>query len=82
MTERHVLAIDHGTSGIKTSIVSCSGQVVATRSEDTPTYFLPGGGAEQDPDDWWQALLRTSRKPLDENAGLRASIDAVCVSAS
>ena len=57
---KYVLAIDHGTSGVKTAIVSVHGEIVDSESEKTPVYFLPNGGAEQDPDDWWNALVKTS----------------------
>ena len=55
---KYILAIDHGTSGIKAAIVSIHGQVLDYAYEKTAIAFLPGGGAEQDPDDWWQALLK------------------------
>ena len=57
---KYVLAIDHGTSGLKTSIISMHGEVMAFEFEKTPIYFLPGGGAEQNPQDWWNALITAS----------------------
>lgn len=56
-----VLAIDLGTSGAKAAVFSESGDVLATGFHPTRLRLLPGGGAEQDPADWWQALLRASR---------------------
>ena len=58
--KRFILAIDHGTSGVKASIVSTHGQILASDFEKTPIYFLPEGGAEQDPGHWWDALLAVS----------------------
>ena len=43
---KYILAIDHGTSGIKAAIVSLHGQVLDYEYEKTAIEFLPGGGAE------------------------------------
>ena len=37
-------------------------RVLANEFEPTPVAFLPGGGAEQDPEDWWRALAVASRR--------------------
>jgi len=79
---RHVLAIDHGTSGIKAAIVSARGVVVDSDFEATPVHFIEGGGAEQDPKDWWNALLKASRRLTDRNTALADQIGAVCVSST
>jgi len=61
-TDRHryVLAIDLGSGGHKIALVSDTGHVVASASEKIATLMLPGGGAEQDPDEW----IAISNKPL------------------
>ena len=79
---RYLLAIDHGTSGIKAAIVSERGAVADSDFEATPIYFSSGGGAEQDPDDWWNALLKAARRLVDRNPQLAAQIRAVCVSST
>jgi len=78
----HVLAIDHGTSGIKAAIVSARGVVVDADFEATPIYFIEGGGAEQNPADWWSALLKTARRLVDRHTELADQISAVCVSST
>lgn len=52
----HVLAIDLGTSGPKVAVCTMAGEIVAHSRVDTDITFLPGGGAEQDPAAWWQAV--------------------------
>ena len=59
-----VLAIDLGTSGPKVGLVSLSGEVVATDFEPTRLLLFPGGGAEQAPDEWWQAIKKASQRLL------------------
>ena len=63
----YVLAIDHGTSGIKAAIVSARGEVMDFEFEATPMNFLPGGGAEQDPEQWWQALVGAAGRVVAHN---------------
>jgi xylulokinase len=60
----YVLAIDLGSGGHKIALVSDTGHVVASADEQVATLMLPGGGAEQDPDEWWQKTLSGSRKVL------------------
>jgi xylulokinase len=79
---KYILAFDHGTSGVKTSIISARGEVVASDFEKTPIYFLPGGGAEQDPQDWWNAALATSKRLVRKGVVPAGDIVAVCVSST
>jgi xylulokinase len=52
-----VLAIDLGTSGMKAALVAADGTVTGWAERPVPLRVLPGGGAEQDPHLWWDALL-------------------------
>ena len=72
------LAIDLGTSGPKVALVSVQGQVLACEIEKTPLTLLPGGGAEQDPEDWWQAICRASRRLLARPEAQNIPIVGVC----
>lgn len=79
---QHILAIDHGTSGIKAAIVSSTGSLIDFAYRKTATLFLPDGGIEQDPDEWWQALLAASRKLIDRGSVNPRDIAAVSVSST
>ena len=68
VTDKLILAIDLGTSGPKVALVSTSGEIVASDSEETSITFLPGGGAEQDPEDWWSAIVRAARRVVGREA--------------
>jgi len=59
-----ILAVDHGTSGVKVSLVTAGGRVLGTEMRPVATRFLPGGGAEQDPGEWWDALVGAARALL------------------
>lgn len=82
MMERYVLAIDHGTSGVKAALVSGHGRVVGFESEPTPIRFSPGGGAEQDPSDWWNALLAASARLVGRHIVPAEAIEALSVSST
>ncbi len=50
---RFILAIDLGTSGPKVALVGDDGSLVGGEFEPTDLILSPGGGAEQDPHQWW-----------------------------
>lgn len=74
------LAVDLGTSGCKTAIVTLSGRVLGWEFQEVPLHVLPNGGAEQDPRDWWNAFLLTSRKLINKKLVAVEDIAAVCCS--
>ena len=58
---KHVLAVDLGTGGPKVALVSTDGEIIGHEFEKTELLLLPGGGAEQDPNDWWRAMAIENR---------------------
>ena len=60
-----VLAVDLGTGGPKVALVAENGVIVSSASEPVSLQLLPGGGAEQDPEEWWAAVTRAARRVLD-----------------
>ena len=75
----YVLAIDLGTSGPKVAIVSEQGEVLDCEVEATELVLLPDGGAEQDPNDWWDKICRASQKLMAKNLVPSEKISAVAV---
>jgi xylulokinase len=65
-TERYVLAFDLGTGGPKVAVVGTSGRIVAHASEPVALHLMAGGGAEQDPAEWWSAVCRAAHRVLAE----------------
>jgi xylulokinase len=80
--DKYILAIDHGTSGAKTALVSVRGEIIDFEFEPTPLYHLPGGGVEQDPREWWSAIINTSRKLIEKQLVDIDDIVAVCCSST
>lgn len=77
-----ILAVDHGTSGIKAALVTAEGRIMDTQFAATPTIFLPYGGVEQDPEAWWAALVRCCRLLLKRNPRMRNAVLAMSVSST
>jgi xylulokinase len=77
----HVIAIDLGSSGVKVAVVDESGAVLAAASELLPTVFGADGSAEQDPELWWSATGRCSRRAVAESGVAAGDVEAVAVTA-
>ncbi|MHA1229549.1 MAG: xylulokinase [Candidatus Helarchaeota archaeon] len=77
---KYILVFDHGTSGIKAAIVSVYGEVLDFVFQETPLYLLPNGGAEQDPNEWWGAIIKASKKLIDRDLIPTEDIIAICCS--
>ena len=56
-----VLAIDLGTGGPKVALVALSGAVLDHEHRRVELRVLPGGGAVEDPHEWWEAVLDCAR---------------------
>ena len=75
---QYILAIDLGTSGPKVAVYSVLGEAVACEFEPIQLYLLPKGGAEQSPQEWWEAIKTAARRLLAKNLVPVQQIAAVC----
>ena len=75
-----ILAVDHGTSGMKVALITTGGSVLGWEAESVRLHVTPDGGAEQSPDEWWQAFITTSQRLIKRNLAPASSIRAVCCS--
>ena len=64
----YTIAYDIGTTGVKTCLFSITDKIelLAAASEGYPLYVLPGGGTEQDPDEWWDAMVKSTRTVMSK----------------
>lgn len=76
---RCVIGVDLGTSGPKAVLTTVDGRLLAHAAARTSLRLLPGGGAEQDPDDWWRALAAAVRQLTRHDAA--RDVAAICVAA-
>ena len=66
----YLLGIDVGTSGSKALLVKESGEVVASATTEYPMFTPHPLWAEQNPEDWWGATIKSIRTTFD-TAGVR-----------
>ncbi len=69
--KEYLLGIDIGSSAVKLALARTDGETVASASGNYPTYYPQRGWAEQNPNDWWQAICQQIRS-LIKNAGIAA----------
>lgn len=60
-----LLGIDLGTSGVKALVISEEGKVLAKAFEEYSLYTPRPGWAEQDPEEWWDAVLKVIKNVLN-----------------
>ncbi len=58
------LGIDLGTSSVKVLVVDEHGQVVGSGTASYPIHRPRPDAAEQDPEEWWQAVIAATRQAL------------------
>lgn len=73
---QYVLAYDVGTTGIKTCLFELSQGVKLIESAvgDYGLYVLDNGGAEQIPQEWWDAMCATTKQVLETSGVSKTEI--------
>lgn len=78
--KQYVLAHDLGTTGNKATLYNAEGHLVGSAFHGYGTEFAHTGWAEQNPEDWWQAVCDSTRQLL---AQTKIAPDAVaCITFS
>ena len=80
MSEPTILAVDLGTSGMKVALITVSGKVVGWEAEPVRLIITSDGGAEQSPDEWWQAFLSAAGRLIKREQDAASCVIAVCCS--
>lgn len=75
-----LLAYDVGTTGCKAALVSLDGRLIESAQQLYPTYYPKPNWAEQDPQDWWQAMIATTHRVLATAAVLPKAIRGISIS--
>ncbi|MBN2031138.1 FGGY-family carbohydrate kinase [bacterium] len=66
MAEKYIVAHDMGTSGNKAVLFTIYGNMVSTAHEYYPMFHPHPGYAEQNPNDWLDAVCKTTRAVLEK----------------
>lgn len=63
---QYLMAHDLGTSGDKATLFTTDGALAASVVESYPCRYSNGNWAEQDPEDWYAAVCRSTRALLEQ----------------
>ena len=76
---KHLIAYDIGTTGVKTCLfeVDETIRLLGYAGKNYPLYILENGGAEQDGDDWWEAMCQTTREVLQSTGIAPEKIEGI-----
>jgi xylulokinase len=74
------LGIDIGTSGTKTLAVNADGRILASDTQEYPCYAPKPLWSEQNPDDWWNAVVKTVRNVVRKARLKPADVKAIGLS--
>ena len=75
-----LLGIDLGTSGTKTVLFTEEGKVLAQKTVEYPLHQPQNGWAEQDPNDWWNAVCVGAQSVIKESGVASESVVSVGIS--
>ena len=78
--QKLILSVDLGTSGMKVALISLQGQVLGWETEPIRLIITADGGAEQAPEEWWQAFLSAAGRLMKQQPLLARDVVAVCCS--
>lgn len=76
----YILGVDIGTSGTKTVLFSEDGVPVASATYEYPLYTPQNGYAEQDPTDWWNAVVNGIKQVIGESGVAAREIKGIGLS--
>lgn len=75
-----IIAHDLGTTGNKASLHHDDGRLVASVTVPYPAHFAAGGVAEQNPADWWNAVVAATRDLIARTGTAATDIAGLVVS--
>lgn len=62
---KYLIAHDLGTSGNKASLFSTNGELIASCTVSYDVHFFGRNCAEQNPEEWWEAVCKATRKIIE-----------------
>ena len=76
----YLLGIDVGTSATKTVLFDEKGTVIASASQEYPLYQPENGWAEQKPEDWRDAVLKTIKEVVSQSGVDKDAVKGIGIS--
>ena len=79
MSGPYFIGVDGGTESLRAGVFDASGNPLAFASSAYKTEFPKPSWAEQNPEDWWQALGSSVRQAVSEARVSPSHIAAICL---
>ena len=73
----YLIGIDIGTTSARTIIIDEDGSLIASSNKEYPLITIKSGWSEQNPQDWWEAVVYTINEVLSDS-NVQAS-EIVCI---
>nr|HID13311.1 hypothetical protein [Anaerolineae bacterium] len=67
MNPQYIIAHDVGTGGNKAVLVDTEGKIHASAFQPYPVHYPRPDWAEQEPEDWWNGIVSTTRQVLEQS---------------
>lgn len=77
---KYVIAYDLGTGGVKTSLFTETGESIGSSFREYDTYYPTSDFREQNPDDWWDVVINTTKELLEKTGKNKEDIVAAACS--
>lgn len=78
----YIMAVDAGTESVRVGVFNQFGSLLSSAAEAYETVYPQSGWAEQDPDAWWTALTRATRRCLENEPVKGKPIAGISVDAT
>ena len=75
----YILAYDVGTTAVKTCLYHIDSEIklVASAGKSYPLNVLTNGGAEQNPEDWWNAMCVTTKQVMSASGFAAKAVSGI-----
>jgi xylulokinase len=78
--KQYILAHDLGTTGNKASLYDAEGNLLGSSLSEYSTVFENTGWAEQNPEDWWQAVCNSTKRLIQQTGIAKEEIACIVFS--
>ncbi|MFP4698345.1 MAG: xylulokinase [Eubacteriales bacterium] len=80
MMNKRIISYDLGTGGNKASLYDVEGNCLASSFVPYNTYYPNAGWHEQKPEDWWKAIVESTRILLEKSGENKDNIECLAIS--
>lgn len=78
----YLMGIDFGTGGVRVGLFDPEGAPIVFHGEEYETRYPRPSWAEQDPDEWWSALVTATKKAMEESGVESGEIAGISIDAT